>query len=265
MKLLLYKIVLLVLKFLHFLTRRNSPDSVSDNIKKFTHIFNTNFLSDFAPATAVYRTVPYMAYFLETSDGKSIIVADKHIFYDEHDNPKYAENFSVGNKIKTRDGIKIVSNVFSLGVFVHMYDVEIDSSDHLYYANNFLSHNTEAAAAFIIWYAIFTKKRNIMIAANKFESVAEIVRRVKSFYEQIPSWLKPGVMSDGWNVRSIKLENGSIIEGTTTTPTAARGKSIHFLYCLDGETVVTVRDKETGSVKNISLKSLYKELKSENE
>ena len=36
--------------------------------------------------------------------------------------------------------------------------------------------------------------------------------------------------------------------------------SISLLYCLDGASTVTIRDKETGEVKNVSLENLYNDL-----
>lgn len=88
---------------------------------------------------------------------------------------------------------------------------------------------TASAAAFIIWFSIFQNDVNVLIAANKFKAATEIMDRVRFAYEELPDWLRPGVVT--WNVQKIQFDNGSKIESTTTTPDAGRGKSISLLYC----------------------------------
>ena len=88
---------------------------------------------------------------------------------------------------------------------------------------------TASAAAYIIWFSIFQNNVNILIAANKFKAATEIMDRVRFAYEELPDWLRPGVVT--WNVQKIQFDNGSKIESTTTTADAGRGKSISLLYC----------------------------------
>jgi hypothetical protein len=61
-------------------------------------------------------------------------------------------------------------------------------------------------------------------------------------------------------VQKIVFDNSSKIESTTTTPDSGRGKSISLLYCLAGDTDVTVRNKVTGEIENITLQELHKRL-----
>lgn len=89
---------------------------------------------------------------------------------------------------------------------------------------------TEVAAAYMLWYATFHSKVNVLIVAHKFEHVQMVLQRVKFMYEMLPDWIKAGVLQDGYNVRSIKFENGSSIKGTATTENAGRGSSIDLLY-----------------------------------
>lgn len=114
---------------------------------------------------------------------------------------------------------------------------------------------TESSAAFIIWFTIFQKDQNVLIAANKFKAATEIMDRIRFMYEELPDWLRPGVVT--WNVQKIQFDNGSKIESTTTTSDAGRGKSISLLYCLAGDTDVTVRNKQTGEIETLSLKELH--------
>lgn len=87
---------------------------------------------------------------------------------------------------------------------------------------------TESSSAFIIWFTIFQNNQNVLIAANKFKAATEIMDRIRFMYEELPDWIRPGVVT--WNVQKIQFDNGSKIESTTTTADAGRGKSISLLY-----------------------------------
>jgi hypothetical protein len=58
----------------------------------------------------------------------------------------------------------------------------------------------------------------------------------------------------------MELENNSRISITTTTGTAARGQSVS---CVVGESMVTVRDKFSGQICDISMKELADIIKSD--
>lgn len=88
---------------------------------------------------------------------------------------------------------------------------------------------TTTAAAYILWFAIFQEDVNVLIAANKFKAATEIMDRIRYAYEELPDWLRPGVLV--YNVQKIVFDNGSKIESTTTTSDSGRGKSISLLYC----------------------------------
>lgn len=82
---------------------------------------------------------------------------------------------------------------------------------------------TTANSILALWYAIFNNDKRLLVVANKQEIVFEILERIQFAYEELPFWLKPGITS--WNKKKISFSNGSVIEGTSTTSTAARGKS----------------------------------------
>lgn len=55
----------------------------------------------------------------------------------------YAEDIDVGDEIITENGISIVTHVENTGTMENMYDLELsENSDHRYYTNGILSHNT---------------------------------------------------------------------------------------------------------------------------
>jgi len=70
----------------------------------------------------------------------------------------------------------------------------------------------------------------------------------------LPIWLQPGLMS--WNKGSIEFDNGNKILTAASNSNAFRGYSLSILYCSHEEEIVTVKNKKTGLVENISLKEL---------
>lgn len=86
------------------------------------------------------------------------------------------------------------------------------------------------AAAFILWYAIFHFDKTILIASNKNSNAMEMIYRIRTAYENLPMWLKPGVMDDGWNKHSVGFDNGTRIMSEATSENSGRGLSISLLY-----------------------------------
>lgn len=117
---------------------------------------------------------------------------------------------------------------------------------------------TTCAAVYLTWYAMFNPDKTILIAAHKFAGAQEIMQRIRYVYEECPDFIRAGVT--GYNKGSIEFENKSRIVSTTTTASTGRGMSVSLLYCLDGETKVTVRDKETLVEEVVTLAELYGKL-----
>ena len=131
--------------------------------------------------------------------------------------------------------------------------ITVDSPDNLYLCGKqyIPTHNTTLLCIYALWVAGFNDDQNIMIVANKESTAIEIFRRVRMAYEQLPNWLKPGVKEYGKT--SMELTNGSRIGISTTTGSAARGMSLN---CIDGSSVVTVRDKVTGEIFDTTMEIL---------
>lgn len=89
---------------------------------------------------------------------------------------------------------------------------------------------SQTSAAFILWYAMFHFDKTILIASNKNSNAMEMVHRIKYAYENIPHWLKPGVLEDGWNKHSVGFDNGTRIVSEATSENSGRGMSISLLY-----------------------------------
>lgn len=205
----------------------------TDNTKKFTHVQSQHFKSDYGKVSTAFRTVPYAAWELNTTK-HTLVAADKHRVVLDSGQCVWIQDLQPGDLIKTEDGLDRVTSVKDLGVRTHMYCVEVNTNDphdpynHLYHTNGILSHNTATAAAYVLWFSIFNDTVNVLIAANKFRAATEIMDRIRFAYEELPDWLRPGVVT--YNVQKIEFDNSSKIESTTTTPDSGRGKSISLLY-----------------------------------
>lgn len=114
---------------------------------------------------------------------------------------------------------------------------------------------TITAAGYLLWYAMFIPDSTILIAAHKYVGAQEIMQRIRYAYELCPNFIRAGVIK--YNQGSIDFENRSRILSQTTTETTGRGLSISLLYCLGGETMVKIRNKQTLIEEDISLKELY--------
>jgi len=90
-----------------------------------------------------------------------------------------------------------------------------------------VSGKSTAYTVFALWYAIGNKDKSVLICANKFKTAKDILQRIKLAYEELPLWLKPGILE--WNAASIKFDNGCKITAEATSGSSGRGGSINVL------------------------------------
>ncbi|MFA6199218.1 MAG: terminase family protein [Bacteroidales bacterium] len=176
-----------------------------------------------------FKTIPFIVYDIELDDGKKISCADEHILIDENNNEVYTKDLLVNQSILVRDGTAKVISINKTDKQEEMFDIEIDSDNHLYYSNDIVSHNTTTTAAYILYELIFNPNPVFAaVLANKGSTANEILGRIKSMFEELPWFLKPGVVE--WNKTTIELGNGSRILAAATSSSSIRGKSISLLY-----------------------------------
>jgi len=188
----------------------------------------------------------------------SLKCADDHIVIKDGCIETFVKNISVGDHILTDNGLESVTRVESLGYSETMYDIQVNDHSQQYYSNGIVSHNTACAALYLLWYAMFVRDTNILVAAHKGTGAAEIMDRIRYAYEECPDHIRCGVTT--YASGRIVFDNKSSIVAQTTTENTGRGLSISLLYCLDAGTMVRVRDKETKEEKDIALEALYTEL-----
>lgn len=89
------------------------------------------------------------------------------------------------------------------------------------------SGKTTLMTIYALWIACFNKDKRILVVANKEKTAINIFRRIRTAYEMLPNYLKPGVKEYGKT--SITLENDSSIGISTTSSDAGRGDSVNVL------------------------------------
>lgn len=207
-----------------------------------------------AEVESVSKTIQYRVFEIKTETGKVFRCADDHILFDENFDEIFAKD-TLNKKIVTKQGFEKVIKINELDCSENMYDLQINSSEHRFWTSEILSHNSTSIASYMLHYVLFNPNKFCAILANKADSAREILGRIQLAYELLPFWLKQGVID--WNKGSFSLENGSKIIAAATSSSAIRGRS-----CIVGSEMVTVRDKETGKIKKVSIEDLSNEIKS---
>lgn len=180
-------------------------------------------------ASKIYSTQPYTHYKITLEDGKILECADIHILFTEELNEISVIELKKGDKLYTVDGPKCVKSIEKLNKKLMMYDLSIEHENHRYYTNGILSHNTINAAIYILHFVTFHADKNVMIAANKGDTVIEIVDKIKNIYKQLPFFLKAGITN--WNQKNIIFgDTGCRIKSTARSKEPAIGFTIDFLY-----------------------------------
>lgn len=212
-----------------------------------------------SPVKQCLKTVPYRVWTVNTPT-HTLSGADTHIIIDSYGRERYIKDLAVGDVIQTISGPERITSVVETDRTEHMYDLELNDINHVYYTNGILSHNSTMSCIYLLWYAIFHFEKTILIASNKNDNAMEMIYRIKFVYERLPHWLKPGLAPDGYNKHSLGFDNGSRIHSQATSENTGRGMSISLLFCLGGETKITVRNKNTGKIQQVTLAEMYKKL-----
>ena len=139
--------------------------------------------------------------------------------------------------ILTDDGLEKVVEVVKTDRIENMYDVELpEYTNHRYYTNGILSHNTTIYTVYLLWYAMYHPDKRVMICGNKLSIAIEIMDRIRLGYEYCPSSIKIGVKT--YNKSCIEFENNSIMRCFATGSSGCRGFSAN---CVNKYSIIKVR------------------------
>lgn len=179
--------------------------------------------------TSVKKTVPYTIWYIETQSGFYLECADDHIVFDQDYQEIFVKHcIPYQTQIITKNGPEMVVDLYKIDQSDNMYDITVESEDHRYYTNQILSHNTTCAAAFLLWKAMYNFDSTILVASHQYSGASEIMQRIRYAYEEIPDFIRAGVVE--YNKSSITFDNGSRIISQATTEKTGRGLSLTLIY-----------------------------------
>lgn len=160
----------------------NSLKKINETISLENYSILTD--SGFEKAINLHKTVPYTVWILKVSSGNILRCADNHIVFKDGFREVFVKDLCIGDEIivnnqgvenilETVESIKMTDDV------EEMYDFELaEDSNHRYYTNDILSHNTAIV-----------------------EGLA-----IRIFNKQVDRWL--------FNKRIIELNITSVVSGT---------------------------------------------------
>ena len=115
-----------------------------------------------------------------------------------------------------------------------MYDFQEDLINNINdnrYSISLCSRQVGKSITTVAWmlhFILFNEYKRVGVIANKGSTAKKILGKLKLAYENLPHWMQSGVVE--WNKNSIELENGCIIEASSTSGDAARGDSLAALF-----------------------------------
>lgn len=222
-----------LIEFIEKIEYKENNFDQSEPLKKVIHSIKMKDLLvecdyGYVPVEEINLTQPYDVYELELDNGLKLYCADTHgIFCNDHI-VKFVKDLNIDDIVITKYGLSKVKSVKKLKSKVCMFDLSIESDEHSYYTNDVLSINTVSAAIVILHTVIFNFDKCAMIVANKFDTVKEIISKIKGIYKLLPFFLKPGVQN--WNEKSIAFENNSRIQSQARSKEPSIGFTIDLLY-----------------------------------
>lgn len=176
-----------------------------------------------------YKTIPFKVFNIKTKSYE-LKCADTHIVFNKDMQEVFIKDLKINDKIQTENGIEDIIEISCLDELIeqNMYDLELDNnSDHRFYSNGILSHNSTTYCIFCLWMTMFHRDKKILICANKEKVALEFIDRIQFAFTLMPFWLKPGV--EEWNKSSLTFSNNCKIEGMATSADAGRSKSCNVL------------------------------------
>ncbi len=107
--------------------------------------------------------------------------------------------------------------------------ITVDNDDHLFLCGKQMipTHNSLSVGAYALWYSLFNADKVVGIVSNKESSAIDFLSRIKIMYEELPVWLKCGVVE--YNKKTIIFENGTVIVAGATSKNAFRGKTANII------------------------------------
>lgn len=115
------------------------------------------------------------------------------------------------------------------------------------------------SAAYSLWMALFQRDKNILVIATRLDVAKNFIKKVNRMYDSLPKWLvMPQIKAR--SVKYLEFSNGSKIQAVPTGTDAGRSEALSLLIvdeCCAASSLVFVKHKETGEIRNIPIGDLY--------
>ena len=106
-------------------------------------------------------------------------------------------------------------------------------------------------AAYVSWMMLFHRDKNILVMATKFQTAANLVKKVKAIIKNLPEWMQIANISID-NRTSFELNNGSQIKASTTSGDAGRSEALSLLVIDEAAHVEGLDELWTGLYPTLS-------------
>lgn len=181
----------------------------------------------FSPVSRLMLSKPFDIYKIRLENEYWLECADEHIVFDTDFNEVYVEQLHPGDYIQTDQGLQKIVSIEHNNTKVCMGDITVDDSNHRFYSNGILSHNSTTTAIFCLWKILFNVDKNALILSKSGAAGRDLLSKIKDMYLYLPYYLKCGTMK--WNQSEISFDNNSSIKTEAFSPTAGVGSTVSFL------------------------------------
>jgi len=106
-------------------------------------------------------------------------------------------------------------------------------------------------AGYVAWMMLFHRDKNIIVMATKFQTAANLVKKVKSLVKSTPSWMQIATISID-NRTSFELSNGSQIKASSTSFDAGRSEALSLLVLDEAAHIQGLEELWTGLYPTLS-------------
>ena len=107
------------------------------------------------------------------------------------------------------------------------------------------------SAAYCVWLMLFHRDKNVLVIATKFQTAANLVKKVKSIMQYLPDWMKVAKIKVD-NRTSFELSNGSQIKAASTSGDAGRSEALSLLVIDEAAHIDGLNDLWTGLYPTLS-------------
>jgi len=107
------------------------------------------------------------------------------------------------------------------------------------------------SAAYCVWFMLFHRDKNILVIATKFQTAANLVKKVKNIMQYLPEWMRVAKIKVD-NRTSFELSNGSQIKAASTSGDAGRSEALSLLVIDEAAHIDGLDDLWTGLYPTLS-------------